>query len=113
MGHLQDLLANTLIGHCESFVPAEKWLYLDYRFVVESFGYYPDLDESDCFLVTLNGLQTAEKFTRQMESDGQLPFLDVKVRRGETVITVYPNFTKNRLLPDCIFPSILLFLADT
>ena len=93
---LGPVLANIFVGHCESLVPAEEWPCLYNRFVDDCFGYHRDVEECDRFLVTLNSLHPALKFTREMESDGQLPFLDVKVQRGEMFVTrVYrkPTFT--------------------
>ena len=93
---LGPVLANIFVGHCESLVPAEEWPCLYNRFVDDCFGYHRDVDESDRFLVTLNSLHPVLKFTREMESDGQLPFLDLKVQRGEMFVTsVYrkPTFT--------------------
>ena len=90
------MLANIFVGHCESLVPAEEWPCLYNRFVDDCFGYHRDVEECDRFLVTLNSLHPALKFTREMESDRQLPILDVKVQRGEMFVTsVYrkPTFT--------------------
>ena len=107
---LGPVLANIFVGHCESFVPAEEWPCLYSRFVDDCFGYHRDVDESDRFLVTLNSLHPALKFTREMESDGQLPFWTSRFKEEKCLS---PVFTENRLLPDCTSPSIRLFLLDT
>ena len=94
---LGPVLADIFVGYHESLIPADQWPYLYGRFVDDCFSYCRDLEESDRFLTTLNNLHPALKFTRELENNGVLPFLDVKAKRDEDkfVTTIYrkPTFT--------------------
>ena len=94
---LGPVLADIFVGYHESLIPADQWPYLYGRFVDDCFSYCRDVEESDRFLTTLNNLHPALKFTRELENNGVLPFLDVKTRREEDkfVTTIYrkPTFT--------------------
>ena len=59
----------------------------------------PSLNNVDAFLVTLNRLQPALKFTFEKERDGKLPFIDILMERTElgfeTSVYRKPTQTEN------------------
>ena len=54
-----------------------------FRYVDGTFAISKDEGDVDDFLVTLNRLHPALKFTFEKEHDGKLPFLDILVQRTE------------------------------
>ena len=82
---LSPVIANIIMEHFEeevirtAAVKPDTWLrYVDYTFVVWK-GRMEDLQN---FLQHLNTIRTSIKFTMEMEIDGQLPFLDVLVKKN-------------------------------
>ena len=53
------------------------------RFVDDMFTIFPSVEKSQQFLVFLNGLHLALKFTAENECDGNFPFMDVLVHHVE------------------------------
>ena len=95
---LGPVLANIFVGSCESQIPDESWPLLFCRFVDDSFAHFDNSCQSEEFLVRLNGLHPALKFTCEHESAGRLPFMDVCVDRSmngslETSVFRKPTFT--------------------
>ena len=54
-----------------------------FRYVDDTFAVFKQESDVDDFLVTLNRLQPALKFTFEKEQDGKLSFLDILVERTE------------------------------
>ena len=81
----------------ESKVEQARWLLTYNRFVDDTFAVFNNEEESHPFFFELNELHPALKFTVNAETDNQLPFLDVRVRRqdGKFKRSVYrkPTFT--------------------
>ena len=81
------------LGSCPSeFRPMYYKRYVDDCFLI-----FNDISHVDKFLNFLNGQHPKMKFTKEVESDGTLPFLDVKVTRSGTSLetSVYrkPTYT--------------------
>ena len=77
-------LANIFVEYHESklFSCVQKpTIY--FRYVDDTFGIFKQEGEVDDFLVMLNRLHPALKFTFEKEQDGKLPFLDILVERTE------------------------------
>ena len=118
---LGPVMADIFVGYHESLIPADQWPSLYCRFVDDCFSYCHDVEESDRFLETLNNLHPSLKFTRELETDGVLPFLDVKARRVRDtfVTTIYskPTFTGLYIPFDSFVPfkykkNLMLNLCD-
>ena len=95
---LGPVLANIFVGYCESLIPDAWWPSLYCRFVDDSFAHFDDRQQSEDFLLRLNGLHPALKFTCEHEVSGKLPFMDVLVDRStnkvvETSVYRKPTFT--------------------
>ena len=95
---LGPVLANIFMGYCESLIPDNQWPDLYRRFVDDTFSLFCNgREDGQSFLTLLNGLHPALQFTMEMENNGKLPFMDVKVFRGTQrfTTTVYrkPTFT--------------------
>ena len=54
-----------------------------FQYVDDTFAIFKQEGDTDDFLVTLNRLHPALKFTFEKEHDGKLPFLDILVERTE------------------------------
>ena len=81
---LGPALANIFVGYHESklFSCVQKpTIY--FRYVDDTFAIFKQEGDVDDFLVTLNRLHPALKFTFEKEHDGKLPFLDILVERTE------------------------------
>ena len=81
---LGPALANIFVGYHESklFSCVQKpTIY--FRYVDDTFAIFKQEGDVDDFLVTLNCLHPALKFTFEKEQDGKLPFLDILVERTE------------------------------
>ena len=77
-------LVNIFVGYHESklFSCVQKpTIY--FRYVDDTFAIFKQEGVVDDFLVTLNRLHSAFKFTFEKEHDGKLPCLDIKVKRTE------------------------------
>ena len=57
--------------------------FIFYNYVDDTFAIFKQEGDVDDFLVTLNRLHPALKFTFENEHDGKLPFLDILVERTE------------------------------
>ena len=81
---LGPALANIFVGYYESKVFScvqKPTIY--FRHVDDTFAIFKQEGDVDDFLVTLNRLPPALKFTFEKEHDGKLPFLDILVERTE------------------------------
>ena len=81
---LGPALANIFVGYHESklFSCVQKpTIY--FRYVDDTFAIFKQENDVDDFLVTLNRLHPALKFTFEKEHDGKLPFPDILVERTE------------------------------
>ncbi|XP_076049339.1 uncharacterized protein LOC143030017 [Oratosquilla oratoria] len=78
----------------EIFFPAPTSLKLWTRYVDDVFAILKERD-MDAFLEQLNGMHEAIQFEMEKEAEGELPFLDVMVKRvGDILITsVYRKVT--------------------
>ena len=56
---------------------------IHFQYVDDTFAIFKQEGDTDDFLVTLNRLHPALKFTFEKEHDGKLPFLDILVERTE------------------------------
>ena len=94
---LGPVLANIFLGFRECRIPDDLWPHLYRRFVDDTFALLDSRDGALAFLKCLNELHPSLQFTMESEDDGQLPFMDVRVRKEENVFTtaVYrkPTFT--------------------
>ena len=94
---LGPVLANIFLGFCECRIPDALLPHLYRRFVDDTFALLDSRDGALAFLKCLNELHPSLQFTMESEDDGQLPFMDVRVRKEENVFTtaVYrkPTFT--------------------
>ena len=72
MGHTERSLRSCIKAHCS--------LYL--RYVDDTFAIVPDEQSALSLCTALNNAHPAPHFTHIFESDGILPFLDVKVIRS-------------------------------
>ena len=94
---LGPVLANIFLGFCECRIPDYLWPCLYRRFVNDTFGLLDSRDGALAFLRCLNELHPSLQFTMESEDNGQLPFMDVRVRIEENVFTtaIYrkPTFT--------------------
>ena len=81
---LDATLANIFVGYQESklFSCVQK-PSIYFRYVEDTFAIFKQEGDVDDFLVTLNRLHSALKFTFEKECDGKLPFLDILVERTE------------------------------
>ena len=91
------VLANIFLVFCECRIPDDLWLRLYRRFVDDTFALLDSRDGALAFWGCLNELHPSLHFTMESEDDGQLPFMDVRVRKEENVFTtaIYrkPTFT--------------------
>ena len=81
---LGPALANIFVGYHESklfFCVQKPTIY--FRYVDDTFAIFKQEGDVDDFLVTLNCLHPALKFSFEKEQDGKLPFLDILVERTE------------------------------
>ena len=94
---LGPVLANIFLGFCECRIPDDLWPRLYRRIVDDTFALLDSRDGALAFLKCLNEFHSSLQFTMESEDDGQLPFMDVRVRKEENVFTtaVYrkPTFT--------------------
>ena len=100
---LGPALANIFVGYHESklfFCVQKPTIY--FRYVDDTFAIFKQEGDVDNFLVTLNCLHPALKFTFEKEQDGKLPFLDIIVERTElgfeTSIYRKPTFSGQYIL---------------
>ena len=86
------------------------------RYVDDCFIIFRDRSHIDQFLTYLNGQHPKIKFTKEIEKDGYLPFLDVNVRRVnhqlETSVFRKPSFTGLgpsffSFIPSCVRKAVL------
>ena len=95
---LGPAFANILVGFCESnlFQTTSK-LEMYYRYMDNIFVVFSNEDKCDLFLDSLNSLQPSFRFTVEKESNLDLPFLDVLVKKSlskfNTSIYRKPTFT--------------------
>ena len=81
---LGPALVNIFVGYQESklFSCVQKpTIY--FRYVDDTFAIFKQMGDVDDFLVTLNRLHPALKFTFEKQHDGKLTFLDILVERTE------------------------------
>ena len=81
---LGPALANIFVGYHDSKL--FSWVQkptIYFRYVDDTFAIFKQEGDVDDFLVTLNRLHPALKFTFEKEQDGKLPFLDILVERTE------------------------------
>ena len=94
---LGPVLANIFLGFCECRIPDDLWPHLYRGFVDDTSALLDSRDGALAFLKCLNELHPSLQFTMESEDDGQLPFMDVRVRKEENVFAtaVYrkPTFT--------------------
>lgn len=94
---LGPVLANIFMGYLESTFAEEELPLLYDRFVDDTFAIFQNENRADRFFCCLNNLHPSLKFTMEIESDGQLPFMDVKVMKTEDELQrmIYrkPTFT--------------------
>ena len=93
---LGPALANIFLGYYEDklFAKFTKPAYYR-RYVDDTFVIFPSEAEANTFHELLNQLHDALKFTKEVESNSQLPFLDVLVSHadGELITSVYRKDT--------------------
>jgi hypothetical protein len=95
---LGPLLANVFVGHYEKLLFSRIPTPLIYlRYVDDTFVLFKSSQDIENFHSELNNLHANLKFTKELEREGRLPFLDVMVERCDNrfVTTVYrkPTFT--------------------
>ena len=94
---LGPVLANIFVGFCESKIDTEFWPLLYCRFVDDTFSIFNNDSEALSFFSRLNDLHPDLQFTMESETENQLPFMDVLIKRvGDDLIrSVYrkPTFT--------------------
>ncbi|XP_065193140.1 uncharacterized protein LOC135824335 [Sycon ciliatum] len=104
---LGPVLANVFVGYCESKI--DKWPELYVRFVDDSFTYFDSRADADDFLLKLNTIHPALRFTCEHEESNKLLFLDVLVEKTQTGVltTVYrkPTFTGQYMMFDSFCSS--------
>ena len=64
------VLANILVGHCESKIDTDDWPDFYDRFVDETFAIFPDIVQSEFFFTKLNSLHPQLHFTVEGEDKG-------------------------------------------
>ena len=81
---LGPAFADIFVGYHESklFSCVQK-LTIYFRYVDDTFAIFKQEGDVDDFLVTLNRIHPALKFTFKKEQHGELPFLDIRVERTE------------------------------
>ena len=81
---LGPALASIFVGYHESklFSCVQK-LTIYFRYVDDTFAIFKQEGDVDNFLITLNRLHPALKFTFEKEHDDKLPFLDILVERTD------------------------------
>ena len=119
---LGPTLANIFLGHYEQKVLKEANSPLFYcRYVDDTFAIFNSEADGDEFLIKLNALHPALKFTSEKENNNQLSFLDVLVTREDQRITtaVYrkPSFSGismkwNSFSPRSMKIKLIATLAD-
>ena len=94
---LGPALANIFVGFYENQIPDDEWPELYWRYVDDVFSHFENKPASVEFCRRLNSLHPSLRFTWEEESEGKLPFLDVKVIRTDEgmVTTIFrkPTFT--------------------
>ena len=106
---LGPILANIFVGHCKSAIKSNDWPKLYDRFVDDTFAIFQDKAKADCFFNKLNSIHPALHFTAEGESNGELPFMDVLVKRisDRLIRSVYrkPTFTGQYTRWDSFAPT--------
>ena len=82
------MLANIFLGFCECRIADDLWPRLYRRFVDDTFALLDSRDGALAILGCLNELHPSLHFTMESEDDGQLPFMDVRVRKEGNVFTI-------------------------
>ena len=94
---LGPVLANIFLGFCECRIPDDIWSRLYRRFVDDTSALLDSRDGALVFWGCLIELHASLHFTMEGEDDGQLPFMDVRVRKEDDVFmtAIYrkPTFT--------------------
>ena len=96
---LGPVLANIFVGFCEASISPSLWPSMYCRFVDDVYCHDEDEDVCGTFLLTLNSLHLALRFTSEAEQNGSLSFLDVQISRNintkslDTTIYRKPTFT--------------------
>ena len=78
---LGPVLENIFVGHCESKIDTDDWSDFYDRFVDDTFAIFPDIVQLKFFSTKLNSLHQQLRFTVEGEDIGELPFMDVVVKR--------------------------------
>ena len=90
-------LGSIFVGFYENQIPDHQWPELYWRYVDDVFSHFENKPASVEFCRRLNSLHPSLRFTCEEESEGKLPFLDVKVIRTDEgmVTTIFrkPTFT--------------------
>ena len=107
---LGPALANIFVGYYENKLFQtinEPFFYT--RYVDDTFSIFRAEADADQFLLTLNSLHPALKFTMEKEANQTLIFLDVKVDKSEkqfqTSVYRKPTFTGHNMRWDSFAPS--------
>ena len=93
---LGPILANIFVGFYEDKIPREQWPEMYSRYVDDIFSHFVSKAASIAFGEQLNSLHPALRFTREDETNGTLPHLDVMVTRTadrQIVTSVYRKRT--------------------
>ena len=95
---LGPLMANTFMCSIEEKLETQNKLPAFYhRYVDDTISKLPDLISATTFLFTLNEAHPSISFTMEIEKDGELPFLGMKIMRNgsllETKVHKKPNDT--------------------
>ena len=106
---LGPVLANIFVGHCESKIDTDDWPDFYDRFVDDTFAIFPDIVQSEFFFTKLNSLHPQLRFTVEGEDNGELPFMDVLVKRHgeglERAVYRKPTFTGQYTRWDSFAPT--------
>ena len=94
---LGPILANIFVGYYEKcFFEKSNKPIMYFRYVDDIFAVFHNRSEADMFLEKLNKLHSSLVFTKEEETNGSLPFLDVYIERndGKFITSVYrkPTF---------------------
>ena len=106
---LGPVLANIFVGFWESKIDESRWPMLYNRFVDDTFSVFLSEKESLEFFEVLNNLHPSLRFTVEGETNDELPFMDVLLRRdgSEFIRSVFrkPTFTGQYTRWDSFAPT--------
>ena len=97
---LADVLMNYIIDKAMEITPSSHHPSFFCRYVDDCFATFSNESSIDVFLKNLNSIHNQIKFTKEMESNNSLAFLDVLIQKTENGITTstYTKPTRGNLL---------------